>query len=73
MSEYSKHELRKAQEALENSLFDHIEEWVAKNCDGNIFWSEEYIAPETSRRMATVAWEVFMSSRDGQKFYREQS
>lgn len=59
-------------EALQQSLRDHIEAWVAANCEDNKFWSEAWFAHKTPERMTDAAWAVFMSSRDGQRFAEEQ-
>lgn len=72
MSDHTKADLRKAERELRDSLLDHISAWVDANCTDNIFWAEEYLADATPDRMAEAAWLVFLSSRDGQRFYREQ-
>jgi hypothetical protein len=56
------------QERLRESLRIHIVKWIEANCDDNPYWAEAWFAPETEDRMTEVAWQVFMSSRDGQRF-----
>lgn len=57
---------------LRDSLAHHIGLWIEANCDDNPYWAEAWFAPQTEGRMAEAAWQIFMSSRDGQRFAKEQ-